>query len=115
MPIKPSGPLGRCATVLLYLVLSFNATAKDKDSNVTVQGAVFLIDKNSSTIMVDTRTGVRRLVVYRPDTKFKYGGSDKGQESGIGQIEKNQYISCRGDFDDQARLVAKECAYRWQK
>jgi hypothetical protein len=115
MPINPSGPIGWCATVLVYLVLNLNVTAKDKGPNMIIQGTVFLIDKDSSTIMVDTRTGARRVVVYSPDTKFRYGRSDKGQESGIGQVEKSQYISCRGDFDDRARLVAKECAHRWQK
>ena len=54
---------GWWATVLLYLVLSFNVIAKDKDPNMIVQGKVFLIDKDSSIIMVDTITGVRRLVV----------------------------------------------------
>ena len=115
MRINPSGPLCRCATVLLYLVLSLNVTAKERDPNMIIQGTVFLIDKDSSTIMVDTRTGVRRMVVYSPDTKFKYGRGDKGQESAIGEVRKTQYISCRGKVDDDARLAAKECVHRWQK
>ena len=94
MRINSSNGLGWWATVLLYLVLSLNVIAKDKDPNMIVQGTVFLIDKDSSTIMVDTRTGVRRVVLYSPDTKFRYGRSDKGQESTIGEVQKTQYISC---------------------
>jgi hypothetical protein len=115
MRINPSGPLSRCATILLYLVLSFNMTARGKDPNTIIQGAVFLIDKDSSTIMVDTRTGARRVVVYSPETKFKYGRSDKAQESTIGEVQRTQYISCRGGLDGGERLLAKECVHRWQK
>ncbi len=61
MRIDSSNALGWWAMVLLYLVLSLNVIAKDKDPNIIVQGTVFLIDKDSSIIMVDTRAGVRRL------------------------------------------------------
>ena len=94
-------------------MLNLNMVAKDKDTSVTVQGKVFLIDTNSSIIMVDTKTGVRRLVAYSPETKFRYGRNDKGQESSIHQVQETQYISCSGKSDDGARLVAKEvCAPR---
>jgi len=96
-------------------MLSLNMTAKDKDPNTIVQGAVFLIDKNSSTIMVDMRTGDRRVVVFGPDTKFRLGRGDKGQDSTIEEVQNTQYISCRGQFDASGRLVAKECIHRWQK
>jgi len=96
-------------------MLSFIVTAKDKGPNTIVQGAVFLIDKDTSTIMVDMKNGDRRVVVYSPDTKFTFGRGDKGQESAIGEVQKDQYISCRGQFDAGARLAAKECAHRWQK
>ena len=115
MRINSSNAFGWWAMVLLYLVLTLNMIAKDKDSNIIVQGTVFLIDKDSSIIMVDTRTGVRRLVVYSLDTKFRYGRSDKGQESAINQVQETQFISCSGKSDDGARLVAKECVHRWQK
>ena len=115
MRINSFNALGWWAAVLFYLVLGLNVIAKDKDPNMIVQGKVFLIDKDSSIIMVDTITGVRRLVVYSPDTKFRYGRSDKGQESAIGQVQNTQYISCIGKSDDGARLLAKECVHRWQK
>ena len=83
--------------------------------SMIVQGIVFLIDRDSSTIMVDTKTGLRRLVVYSSETKFRYGRNDKGQESSIGQVQKTQYIACIGKSDDGARLVAKECVHRWEK
>jgi hypothetical protein len=115
MRASSSNALGWWTTVLLSLVLSPNVIAKDKDPNMIVQGTVFLIDKDSSIIMVDTKTGVRRLVVYSPDTKFRYGRSDKGQESSILQVQEFQFISCSGKSDDRARLVAKECVHREKK
>jgi hypothetical protein len=108
--LSVGGPL-----ILIFIVLSVNANAKDNDPNMIVQGTVFLIDKDSSIIMVDTKTGVRRLVVYSPDTKFRYGRSNKGQESSIRQVQEFQYISCSGKSDDRGRLVAKECVHREQK
>jgi hypothetical protein len=107
-----SNARGWWAAVLLYMVLGLNVTAKDKTPNSIVQGTVFLIDKDSSTIMVDTKTGARRVVKYSQDTKFTYGRGDKGQESAIGQVQETQYISCRGTPDDGARLLAKECVHR---
>jgi len=115
MRSNSSGALGWWATIFLYLVLSLKMIAKDKDPNTVVQGAVFLIDKDTSTIMVDMKTGTRRVVVVSPDTKFRYGRSDKGQESAIGEVEKTQYILCRGKVDDGGRFIANECVHRWQK
>ena len=115
MRINSSNALGWLTTVVLYLVLGPNVIAKDKDPNMIIQGKVFLIDKDSSIIMVDTKAGVRRLVVYSPDTKFRYGRSDKGLESSVLQVKEFQYISCSGKSDDGARLIAKECVHREQK
>ena len=112
MRINSFDALSWWATVLLYLVLNLNVLAKDKYPNMIVQGKVFLIDKDSSIIMVDTITGARRVVVYSPGTKFWYGRSDKGKESSIVQVQEFQYISCSGKSDDSARLVAKECVHR---
>jgi len=93
--------------VLLSVVLILNVVAKDKAPNIiNVQGKVFMIDKDSSTIMVDTKSGARRLVVYSPDTKFKYGRSGKGKESSLDQVKETHHISCTGTSDDRARLVA---------
>jgi len=90
--------------------------AKDKAPNTTkLRGKVFMIDKDSSTIMVDTNSGARRLVVYSPDTKFKYGGSGKGKESSLDEVKETHYISCTGTSDDRARLVAKQCVHRESK
>jgi hypothetical protein len=106
---------GWWAAALIPLVLSLNVIAKKKEPSMIVQGIVFLIDKDSSTIMVDTKIGLRRLVVYGPDTMFRYGRTEKGQESSIRQVQESQYISCRGEVDDGARFVAKECVHREQK
>ena|ERR1017187_2980445 len=116
MRISSSTSLGLVIALLLSLALSLNVVAKDKAPNmINVQGKVFMIDKDSSTIMVDTKSGARRLVVYSPDTKFKYGSSGKGKESSWDQIREAHYISCTGTSDDRARLVAKECVHRESK
>ena len=70
--------------VLLCLVLSLAGDAKDKNPNlVAVQGKVFLIDKASSTIMVDTKSKGRRLVAYGPNTRFEYRRARKGTEGSL--------------------------------
>ena len=116
MRISSSTSLGLVIALLLSLALSLNVVAKDKAPNmINVQGKVFMIDKDSSRIMVDTKSGARRLVVYSPDTKFKYGRSGKGKESSLDEVKETQYISCTGTSDDRARLVAKECVHRESK
>lgn len=104
-----SNALGWSITALCFVLLSVNGAAKDKNPNTIVQGTVFLIDKATSTIMVDTKAGVRRVVVYSHDTTFRYGRGDKGQESAIDQLQEYEYISCRGTPDAVERLLAKEC------
>ena len=101
------------ASVVLSLALILGAVAKDKTSgSATVQGKVFLIDREHSTIMVDTKTGVRRLVAYSAGTEFKYGRNDKGRESSADDLKESDSISCTGTIDDRARLIAKDCIYR---
>ena len=114
MRVNSSSPVGWCLTALLFLVLVVNVMAKDKDPTMIVQGTVFLIDKDTSIIMVDTTSGTRRVVVYNPDTKFRYGRRNKTKESAISQVQEDQYISCRGTSDDGARLLAKECVH-WER
>ena len=116
MGIICSSTLGLGVAVLLSPVLSLSVAAKDKAPDMmNVQGKVFLIDKDSSTIMVDTKSGARRLVVYSQDTKFKYGRSVKGKESSLDEVKETQYISCTGTSDDRGRLVAKQCVHRESK
>src|SRR5580700_7880819 len=116
MRISSTNSLGFGVAVLLSLVLSLNMVAKDgAPKMISVQGKVFMIDKDSSTIMVDTKSGARRLVVYSPDTKFKFGRRGKGNESSLDEVRETHYISCTGTSDDRARLVAKECVHRESK
>lgn len=116
MPISSTNSLGLGLAALLFLGLSLSMVAKDKTPNtINLQGKVFLIDKDSSTIMVDTKSGARRLVVYGPDTKFKYGRSGKGKESSLNEVKETHYISCTGTSDDRARLVAQQCVQRGAK
>jgi hypothetical protein len=112
MRIRSTNSLGFGVAVLLSLVLSLSMVAKDRAPKmINIQGKVFMIDKDSSRIMVDTKSGARRLVVYSPDTKFKYGRSGKGKESSLDEVKETQYISCTGTSDDRGRLVAKECLH----
>ena len=71
-----------------------------------------MTDKDASTITVELRGGLRRLVVYSADTKFKYGRSSKGKDSSLEQVHETNYISCAGTYDQKMRLVAKECVHR---
>jgi len=109
--------IGLCLAVLFGLVVTLHMAAKDKDTTkmMNVQGRVHMVDKDSSTITVDTKDGRRRLVVYGPDTKFKYGHSTKGKDSSWDQVKENNYISCAGSYDEKTRLVAKECVHRDSK
>jgi hypothetical protein len=116
MRIISTNGLGLGVAVLLSPALTFSVVAKEKGPHmINVQGKVYMIDKDSSTIMVDTKSGARRLVVYSPDTKFKYGRSGKGKESSLDEVKEAHYISCAGTSDDRERLVAKECVYRESK
>ena len=101
--------------ILLSLLAVLCATAKHKPDNVAVQGKVFLIDKNTSTIMVDTKADGRRLVVYSPNTRVEYGRSGKGREVPVDQIKPADYISCTGSLDDRERLIAGQCICRESK
>jgi hypothetical protein len=113
MQIRPPKIPGAELIVLLWLLSSLGAGAQDKTpTQVAVQGRVFLIDKASSRIMVDTKRGVRRLVVYGPNTKFEYGLTRKGAESSPDKVKETEYISCTGTLDDRDRLVARECTHR---
>jgi hypothetical protein len=116
MQIGPLNILSVEAPVLFCLALSLGADAKDKTPNlVAVQGKVFLIDKASSTIMVDTKGAGRRLVAYGPNTRFEYGRARKGTESSLDRVKETDYISCTGTLDDRERLVARECTHRESK
>ena len=60
MRISSTNGLGFGVAVLLCLVLSLSMVAKDRvPKTINIQGKVFLIDKDSSTIMVDTKNGAR--------------------------------------------------------
>ena len=102
---------GYCLTALLALTAAGGAS--DKPPKLTnLQGKIHLIDKDNSTITVDTKNGSRRLIVYRPETKIRYGHSSKGKESSWEQVHETNYISCAGTYDEKMRLVASECVHR---
>ena len=114
LQINASNAFGRWVIGLLFLAPVVDSAAKDKSAGTIVQGTVFLVDKAGSVIMVDTKSGARRQVVYRDDTKFRYGKDNKGQDSAIDQVQEHQYISCRG-APDRDRFIATECSHREQR
>jgi hypothetical protein len=64
MRISSSNALGSGGAILLSLTLALSLVAKDKAPNmINVQGTVFMINKDNSTITVDTKSGARRLVL----------------------------------------------------
>ena len=116
MRISSSDSLGLGGAVLLSLVLGLSVVAKDEALNMTnVQGRVFMIEKDNSTIMVDTKKGSRRLIVYSPETKFRDGHGGKGKDSSWERLKTTDYISCSGNSDEKARLIAKECVHHASK
>ena len=95
------------------LTMLCGTSAKDNGVKLaSVQGRVHMIDKETSTITVDTKDGKRRLVVYNGDTKVKYGHSNKGKDSSWDQVKETNDISCAGAMDEKMRLIAKECVHR---
>ena len=69
--------LGLSFAILLGLVLPFSAIAADKPKKPAkmsnLQGKVQMMSKDNSTITVEQRGGLRRVVMYSGDTKFMYG------------------------------------------
>jgi hypothetical protein len=101
-----------CAIALVVFTVAAGVASNDKPVKPAIlQGKVQMIDPESSTITVDTKNGTRRLVVYGPDTKLKYGRS-KGRDSSWDQVHEANYISCSGTWDEKERLHASECVHR---
>jgi hypothetical protein len=101
--------------VLLTLVVVTSLVAADKPPKMmNVHGRVQMLDKDSSTITVEMKGGVRRKVAYSGDTKFLYGHSHDNKPSSWDQVKENHYISCSGTYD-KTTLTAKECVHRETK
>jgi hypothetical protein len=99
---------------MLALAASLNAAAKPSKL-MNVQGRVQTLDKDGSTITVETKGGRRWKVAYTGDTKFLYGHSRASKPGSADQVKENNYISCAGTYDDKPMLNAKECVYREMK
>ena len=119
MRVKYSGVLGLCFAVLLGLVLAFNVVAADKKPKPAkmsnVQGRVQMMSKDQSTITVEQKGGLRRVVMYNGDTKFNYGHSKNNKPGSVDQVKEGNFINCSGMYNDKMQLAAKECVYRETK
>jgi hypothetical protein len=114
MRIRYSGLLGLASAILLGLLLGASVFAADKPPKMmNVQGRVQMLDKNASSITVDAK-GVMRKVLYSSDTKFLYGHSKNSKPGSSDQVKEGNYISCSGTYD-KMELKAKECVYREAK
>ena len=103
----------RYATYLITSLAGVVLLAADKDPKmVNIQGRVQMLDKNTSSITVEMKSGIRRKVEYTNDTKFLYGHSRDSQPGSLDQVKATNYISCVGTFDNSTTLKAKQCVYR---
>ena len=116
MRVRFSGVLGMVFAILLGLVLAFTAIAADKPAKPpkmsNLQGRVQMMSKDNSTITVEQKGGVRRVVSYTGDTKFNYGHSKNNKPGSVDQIKEGNFINCSGTYNDKMQLAAKECVYR---
>jgi hypothetical protein len=116
MRVRFSGIVGLSFAALLGLVLAFNIVAADKPMKMAnLQGKVQMMNKDTSTITVEQKGGLRRQVLYSSDTKFATGSSKKNKPGSIEQVRENNFINCSGTYNDKSQLMAKTCVYRESK
>ena len=116
MRVKFSGAVGLSFAVLLGLVLAFNIVAADKPMKMAnLQGKVQMMNKDTSTITVEQKGGIRRQVLYSGDTKFNIGSSKSNKAGSVDQIKEGYFINCSGTYNDKTQLMAKLCVYRESK
>ena len=116
MRVKFSGIVGLSFAVLLGLVLVLNIVAADKPAKpANLQGKVQMMSKDTSTITVEQKGGLRRQVLYSGDTKFNMGSSKNNKPGSVDQVKEGNFINCSGTYNDKTQLVAKICVYREAK
>ena len=116
MGVRFSGIVGLSFAVLLGLVLAFNIVAADKPAKMAnLQGKVQMMNKDTSTITVEQKGGLRRQVVYSGDTKFNTGSSKSNKPGSLDQVKEGNFINCSGTYNDKTQLMAKMCVYRESK
>jgi hypothetical protein len=116
MRVKFSGIVGMSFAALLGLVLAFNIVAADKPMKMAnLQGKVQMMNKDTSTITVEQKGGLRRQALYSGDTKFSMGSSKKNKPGSLDQVKEGNFINCSGTYNDKTQLVAKICVYRESK
>jgi len=111
--------MGMSFAILLGLILAFTAVAADKPAKAgkmaNLQGKVQMMSKDNSTITVEQKGGLRRVVSYGGDTKFMYGHSKSSKPGSVDQVKEGNFINCSGTYNDKMQLAAKECVYRESK
>lgn len=119
MRAKFSGMLGLSFAVLLGLLLALSMMAADKPAKTpkmaNLQGKVQMMNKDTSTITVEQKGGLRRQVMYSGDTKFMVGSSKSNKPGSVDQVKESYFINCSGTYNDKMQLAAKLCVYRETK
>ena len=116
MRVKFSGSVGLLFAALLGLFLVLNIVAADKPMKLAnLQGKVQMMNKDTSTITVEQKSGLRRQVLYSADTKFSTGSSKKNKPGSLDQVKEGNFINCSGAYNEKTQLVAKLCVYREAK
>jgi hypothetical protein len=116
MRVRFSGIVGLSFAALLGLVLAFNIIAADKPAKMAnLQGKVQMMNKDTSTITVEQKSGLRRQVLYGGETKFATGSSKKNKPGALDQVKEGNFINCSGAYNEKSQLVANTCVYRESK
>ena len=116
MRVKFSGIVGLLFAVLLGLVLAFNIVAADKPAKpANLQGKVQMMNKDTSTITVEQKGGLRRQVLYSGDTKFNMGSSKSNKPGSLDQVKEGNFINAPGRTTTRPNSMAKMCVYRETK
>ena len=93
------------AGVLLFLTLAVTANAQDQKKKPTkedrLSGAVHMIDKDTSSIII-RKGAVHRRVVYNAETRFTL----QNKPGSIDDVIVGRQIICLGSFNDKSQLMA---------
>ncbi|MCL5744952.1 MAG: hypothetical protein M1541_13670 [Acidobacteria bacterium] len=87
------------------LLLAFGALAAEKKGAAKVDrlsGRIQMVDKNASTITLDTRNNIRRTVIFGPNTTVTY----RNRPGTMDQVKEGRRVIVLGKFNQKAQLVA---------
>ena len=101
--------VGACLLFGLALV----AVAKEKGKKATKQerisGTIHMINKDTSTLTVRTRSNVQREVIYNDQTKFTKKNAAGGS---VADLKEGTRVICLGKFESGPKLTAERIDIR---